>query len=100
MLLRFFFKSLLVFDQNGSGDLVVDLDVTTETAAVLESTTTSNDKSNVDIMCRAQSMCVSMTPEFMNDLWPGAQIEDLHFEELCDDYSLSVSDFFLILINF
>ena len=60
---------------------------------MLQSTTASNDgDSNVEIMCRAQSMCVSMTSEFMNDLWPDAQIEELHFQELCDDYSLSVSD--------
>ena len=96
-----YFESQQVFDQNyGSGDLVVESDTTTENAAVWQSTTASNDvESNVEIMCRAQSMCVSMTSEFMNDLWPGAQIENLHFEELCDDYSLSVSDS-KILITF
>ena len=60
----------------------------------------TSESENVEIVCRAQSMCVSLSNAFMNELWPNARVDDLHFEELCDDYSLSVSKKKLTTLKF
>lgn len=91
----------------GSGDFVVELnepvtdlmDSTAQTTSenfntvLMENDIRHNSArhKNIEIVCRAQSMCVSLSHSFMTELWPGAGVDDLHFEELCDDYSLSVS---------
>ena len=89
----------------GSGDFLIESesvsngyeDTTTQTTMpdhqmdhIIRAESTSESE-NVEIVCRAQSMCVSLSNAFMNELWPNARVDDLHFEELCDDYSLSVS---------
>ena len=92
----------------GSGDFIVEMnELVTDLTEITTQAMVPNDfdtvlmendirhnsarHQNVEIVCRAQSMCVSLSHNFMTELWPGAGVDDLHFEELCDDYSLSVS---------
>ena len=102
----------------GSGDFLVELESVTNGYEETTTQTTmpdrqmdhiirenhlraesTNEPENVEIVCRAQSMCVSLSSAFMNDLWPNARVDDLHFEELCDDYSLSVSKISFVTYN-